>query len=406
MTGTLISVSSLLLSIGILLTGNALQGTLLVIRGHAEGFSTSIIGLVMAMYFAGFIIGTFLCPLIIRRVGHIRAFSTTAALCAGTIVIMGLWVNPWVWGVTRLLLGICIVGIFMVTESWLNTQAVNENRGRMFSVYIMVNLVSMAGGQFLLTAGDMRTMELFAIAAALYSLGIVPVAMTRLPQPAAVTGFSIRLRELYRTSALGFTGALVAGLLNSLFWSLAPLYARLSNLNDMGVALFMSSAILGGLVFLWPIGRWSDRHDRRAVFIYISTFSAMAALLALLAPPGSRYWLSLCMFFYGGMMFSIYPLSVAHTNDHPDATDRVSVTSNLLFVYSLGAVMGPLLGGILMQTLGHYLLFGLFIFGGAVLGVCAAYWRKHGMAISTADKGTFTPYVRTSPVAVRLESAS
>ena len=404
MKGPIISISSLLMSIGILLSGNALQGTLLVLRGHEEGFSEGVIGVIMSLYFLGFMAGTFLCPGMIRRVGHIRSFATMAAFCSATIVMMGLWANPWLWGVMRFLLGICIVGIFMVIESWLNTQAGNENRGRIFSVYIMFNLGSMAIGQFLILSGDLRTMDLFAIAAALYSLGIVPVALTQLPQPAPISGIRLRLRDLYQTSSLGFAGSFISGLLNSLFWSLGPLYARLSNLDNLGIAMFMGTAILGGLLLLWPIGKWSDRTDRRTAIMIISFNSVVISILAMLVPANPYYLLSMCMFIYGGMMFSIYPLSVAHANDHSRATDRVAITTNLLLIYSIGAVIGPLIGGGLMQVLGHYILFGLFILGGTVLGCYAYYRRRHGIEIPVTEQAPFTPYVRTSQAAVNLES--
>jgi len=404
MAKTIITVSSLLLGIGILLFGNGLQGTLLALRGVDEGFSETSIGFIMSMYFIGFVAGTFLCPGIIARVGHIRTFAAMAAICASTMVLIGLWVDPWIWGIMRFILGICIVGIFMVTESWLNTQATNNNRGQIFAIYILVNLVFLAAGQFLILAGDIRSMELFALSAALFSISLVPVALTHIHEPTPIKQIKLRLRDVYHTSSLGFMGSLISGLLGSLFWSLGPLFARLSDMSELGIALFMSTAILGGIVLQWPIGYWSDRSDRRTTIMLVSFISVIASMLIILAPTTSLYWLAICMFVFGGMMFSIYPLSVAHTNDHPDATDRVAITTNLLFVFGIGAALGPAIGGFLMHTLGRYTLFGLFIVAGAFLGGYAWYWKQHGIRIKDEDKTQFTPLLRTSQVAVELQS--
>jgi MFS family permease len=404
MARTIFTISSLLLGIGILLFGNGLQGTLLALRGIEEGFTETSIGFIMSMYFIGFVAGTFLCPPIIARVGHIRTFATMAAICASSMVLIGLWVDPWLWAVMRFVLGICIVGIFMVTESWLNTQATNDNRGQIFSIYILVNLVFLAAGQFLILAGDIRSMELFAISAALFSISLVPVALTHIREPTPVKQIKLRLRDVYHTSSLGFMGSLISGLLGSLFWSLGPLFAKLSNLSELGIALFMSTAILGGIVLQWPIGYWSDRTDRRTSILIISFISVIASVLIIIAPTDSIYWLAICMFVYGGMMFSIYPLSVAHTNDHPDATDRVSITTNLLFVFGIGAALGPLIGGFLMHVLGRYTLFGLFILAGTFLGCYAWYWKYHGIRIKDEDKTQFAPLLRTSQVAVELHA--
>lgn len=404
MARTIFTISSLLLGIGILLFGNGLQGTLLALRGVEEGFTESTIGIIMSMYFIGFVIGTFLCPGIIQRVGHIRTFSTMAALCASSIVMIGLWINPFVWGILRLILGICVVGIFMVTESWLNTQATNQNRGQVFAIYILINLAFLAGGQFLILAGDIRSMELFAISAALYSASLVPVALTRIHEPAPVTRIKLHLRDLYKTSALGFMGSFVSGLLGSLFWSLGPLFAQLSGFSELGIALFMSTAITGGILLQWPIGYWSDHTDRRTTIMIVSFISMIVSVLAIYVPSPTHIWLAICMFIFGGMMFSIYPLSVAHTNDHPEVTDRVEITTNLLFVFGLGAAIAPLIGGILMQSLGRYSLFGLFILASAFLGCYAWYWKRYGMEIRKEDKTSFTPLVRTSQMAVELQS--
>lgn len=404
MTKTIITISSLLTGIGILLSGNGLQGTLLVLRAVEENFTENTIGIIMSMYFIGFITGTLLCPRIIERVRHIRTFSIMAAICSSSIVLMGLWVNPWIWCIMRFIIGICVVGIFMVTESWLNTQAVNTNRSRIFSFYILVNLVFLAAGQFLILAADIRTVDLFAMSAALYSLSLVPIALTRIPEPPAIKHIMLDLRGMYRISSLGFTGCLISGFLNSLFWSLGPLYARLSGLSELGIAVFMSTTILGGILLQIPIGYWSDHTDRRTAIMVISYVIAIISAIAILVPTTTYYWLTICMFIFGGMMFSIYPISVAHTNDHPEASDRVAMMTNLLFLYGIGAVFGPFTGGYVMHVFGHSSLFILFILSGTFLGVYAGYWLKRGVMIPDSDKSRFIPLVRTSHVAIELQS--
>ena len=403
MKTTIIKISSLLIAIGIMLAGNGLQGTLLALRGVEEHYSAGVIGAIMSMYSLGFITGAFICPDIIQRVRHIRTFCMMAALCSFSIVLMGLWVNPWVWGILRFMLGVCIIGIYMVTESWLNSQATNANRGSIFSVYTLINLIFLCSGQFLILVGDIRSMDLFAIAAALFSLSLVPVALTRIEEPPPVTPIRLDLKQLYKISSLGFTGSLIGGLLSSLFWSLGPLFARLSGLSDFGIVMFMSTTILGGILFLWPIGYWSDRSDRRHVLTIVSAIIVLASLAAILTPHNTYFWLSVCMFVYGAMLFTIYPLCVAHTNDLAGTNERFSVTSNLLVIYGLGAASGPFIGGWVMNLLGHYSLFGMFILGGLFLSGYSWYWRKRGPEIPVEEKTPYAPFIRTSQAAVELE---
>ena len=397
---TLVTISSLLLSIAILLVGNGLLGTLLALRGSVEGYTASTIGIIMAMYFAGFIVGTFLCPEIISRVGHIRTFAVMAAVASSSVIVQGLWINPLVWALLRLLCGICLVGIYMVTESWLNDQAGNQIRGRVLATYTLVMLIALGLGQFLILADDIRGLSLFAIAAGLFSLGLVPVALTRLPEPVPVSQIKPGLGKLYRTSALGFSGSLAAGLMCGAFWATGPLFAQGNGLSQSGIAVFMSATILGGALLQYPIGIWSDRIDRRLILVYLGFVSAGIALISLFLPAGTPSLLAFCMFLFGGMMFSIYPVSVAHANDHPEATNLVSTSSNLLLVNGIGAAVGPLLGGILIQYLGKNSLLVMFLVIGVSLGSCALYWRRYGIRIPVDEKTAFIPITRTTHVAM------
>ncbi len=396
MQKTILAISSLLAGIGIMLFGNGLLGTLLSLRGIAEGYPENTIGLIMSMYFMGFIAGTFLCPKIIRRVGHIRTLAILAATSSGASIVQGLWVDAVSWSIMRFISGICIVGIFMVIESWLNAQASNENRGRVFAIYILVNLVFLAGGQFLILTGDIRALDLFAIAAALFSLSLIPVALTRLPEPAPVRDIKISIGNLYRTSPLGFAGCFISGVVGSAFWGLAPLFAYQAGFTEAGIAIFMSVTILGGIVLQLPIGLWSDKHDRRTSILITALLSAAVSLLALLFIAEASPGFYICMFLYGGMMFSMYPLSVAHANDHPEVDDYVTTSTNLLLVYGIGAALGPAIGGWLMYQFGHFSLLLFFAAAGIFLGIFANYRRRRGIKIPIEQQTDFVPLSRTS----------
>ena len=398
---TLITISSLLISIAILLLGSGLLGTLLSLRASLEGYSGTIIGLIVSMYFTGFIVGTFVCPRLIRRAGHIRSFAVVAALGSCTALVYGLWVSPVLWMLTRFVTGICLVGIYMIIESWLNAQASNTIRGRIFAAYMLVNLLSLALGQFLILAGDINNLRLFAISAMLFSAGLVPVAMTRLPEPVPITEVRLDLRKLYRTVPSGFMGSLIAGLLGSAFWGLGPLYALQSDLSPEGIAAFMSAAIAGGAMLQLPIGLLSDRRDRRRVLFDISLLSSVIAVVAVMVPTASSLWLAIVMFFYGGMMFSIYPVSAALTNDFSGPTENVETSSNLLMVYGIGALAGPLIAGPLMQWLGGRSLFAYFAVSGVVLAVLIQYqWWRRPREITPEEKSQFVPMTRTTQVAI------
>ena len=79
----LLPILALLFSTAFLLAANGLHSLLLPIRGALEGFSTNQLGLIGTGWATGFVLGCLIAPVVVRRVGHIRAFSCSAA-CAAT----------------------------------------------------------------------------------------------------------------------------------------------------------------------------------------------------------------------------------------------------------------------------------------------------------------------------------
>lgn len=352
MLTVVLSLFSLLLGIASLLIGLGALGTLLGVRAGIEQFGPSVTGVVMAAYFLGFIVGNYLCPPLITRVGHIRSFAALAAIVTAVALLHALLVHPAVWFVLRIISGASMMGLYMVAESWLNAITPNERRGQVFAVYMATTLLSMAAGQYLILVGDITTLVPFAYAAIFLALALVPVALTRISQPQPVEAQRLSLRVLFSSAPLGVAGALFAGLATGAFWGMGPLFAHRIGLDAGGVARFMSAAILGGALLQWPIGRLSDRSDRRRVIMLVS-FSAVAAALAI-ALFGNWHPMVLyaSAFIYGGFAFSVYSLSVAHTNDHLEHSQLLEATRSMLLLHGTGATVGPALAGLLMALLG------------------------------------------------------
>jgi MFS family permease len=393
----------LLLGIGLLLVGIGLQGTLLALRANHEHFPLTMTGFMMSAYFMGFIIGTFLCPGLIRGVGHIRAFSAFAAMTAAAAIGHGMVIDPWVWTVLRIITGTCMVGLYMVIESWLNAMAGNEQRGRFFALYTIITLLAMALGQFLLLLDDINGYRLFSLTALLVALAVVPVALTRILQPASVETPAISLRHLHRKSPLGVSGALISGINNGAFWGLGALFAQRIGMDESGIALYMSLTIIGGALLQWPIGHLSDRFDRRHVLAGVSLVTAVIALAAYTVVEHSHPLLIAISVAYGGCAFALYGLSVAHVNDHLDAAQVLEASRALLLIYGAGAVIGPSIAGYVMQQAGPGSLMLFFAVTLLLLGLFALYRLRVARPIPTEEQMEYAPMVRTSPVALELD---
>lgn len=403
MLRTVNAVSSLLLGIGLLLMGLALLGTSLGVRAVQENFSDTTTGMVMACYFGGFIIGSYLCPIMIRRYGPIRSYAALAAIGASSTFMHALIIDPVAWAILRGIMGICLVGLYMVIESWLNAIAPNDKRARIFSVYMIVTLGAHGLGQFLLLLDPEAQIAAFGIAAVFFSLGLVPIALTRLPQPEPVATPGLSLRKLIGHAPLSMAGALTGGLVTSSFWAMGAVFAQRIGLGGSEIVTFMVTTIAGGVVLQWPIGRLSDSFDRRKVLVVVSILAAVAAIFASLMYDHSAVWLYISMFLIGGLCFPIYALSVACLNDSIHSSDALEASSGLLLVFGIGAFLGPLLAGSSMALTGPD---GLFYYIALVLCLFILFDLviiRYSPPVPEAERSTFIPMTRTSSAALELD---
>jgi MFS family permease len=397
-------IRSLMIGTALLLLGNGLLSTLLALRGSLEGYSDEMLGLMGSAYFVGFFVGTYVVPRMIRHMGHIRAFNFFAAGIAAIVLLHSLIIDPWVWLGLRLLTGIALVGFYTVIESWLNSQTAAERRGQVFAFYMIVNLLALAAAQQFLHFASPETFVLFSVSAMMVCFSVMPVAQTRLPQPAIATVPRLTVRRLWFAAPAAVVGALASGLTMGTFWALAPLYANRLGFDASGVAMLMTAAIIGGALLQWPLGRFSDRSDRRHALATAAAGAALAAG-AMAAVGGHAYVLLGAAFVYGGMAFAIYPIVVAHLVDHLSHEDILSGNAGILLLHGLGAVVGPALGGALMGIGGPAALPAFFA---AVLGPMALYVMLQ--ARRTRDEiveepAHFVPMVRTAATAMEIAAA-
>ena len=354
-------VAALLISISLLLMGNGLQGALLPVRASLEAFTSIDIGVMGSAYFIGFALGCYYGPHIVRRAGHIRTFTAMVAIASSAVLVHSIIVSPVLWWLIRAMTGACFAILYLVIESWLNEKSTNENRGQIFSVYTIINLTVVTIGQMMLIIDEPTDFSLFALASILVSLAAVPVAMTKAPAPKPIATVKIRFLHLYNLSPVGLFGCLIVGLANGAFWALAPVYAQGDTADVTNVAVFMSITVIAGAVGQWPLGRLSDKMDRRRVILLACAGAALAALgLANLDPEWQKTGIALT-FMYGLFAFPLYSLCVAHTNDHIDASGYVEAAGGLLMVYALGAVVGPLIASLFMNWVGSPGLFGFTV---------------------------------------------
>lgn len=402
MLTAILPVRSLLLAIFMLMAGGGFLSTLVSVRLERGGSSALFIGMVGTAYFAGLVVGSLRVSRIIRRVGHIRAFAAFVALLSASTLTYAIHRDPLLWSGLRFVDGLCVAGVFVCLESWLNERADSGARGSVLAGYMIALYAGQAIGQFLLNLSEAKPSLPFLVASILISLAAIPVVLTRISAPPPDDGAALPVRALYAISPLGVVGATVTGVMLGAFYALGPVFARRLGMDFAATASFMSVVILGGVALQWPLGRLSDRFDRRRVIVGVLAGALAASLaIALVAAPGPALLVPGALF--GGLSFALYPLCVAHTNDHLAPEQRVAASGGLVLLYSLGAAAGPMAGAAAMTLAGTA---GLFFFvalcAGATLGF--ALWRQaRAMPVPADLQQSYQILPRTTPMSATLD---
>jgi len=393
---------ALLLGILLLMIGNGLQGTLLGVRGNLEGFSTVTMSIVMSAYFLGFLGGSRMAPLMIRRVGHVRVFAALASLISAVLILYPAIAHPAAWALGRVVIGFCFSGVYVTAESWLNHSASNETRGQALSLYMIVQMAGVVTAQGLFVLGDPSGYILFIISSVLVSVSFAPILLSISPTPAFDTTKPMSLRELFHLSPLSCVGMFMLGGVFSAQFGMASVYGSLAGFTLGQISMFISAMTIGALLWQFPIGWFSDRMDRRMLIIVISTIGGAAAVLGFLFQNQFTLLLS-ASFIVGGMANPLYALLIAYTNDFLEHDDMAAAAGGLVFINGLGAITGPLITGWLMGVVGPG---GFFVFlAGLLFGLAlyGAYRTTQRAAPAVEDTGSYSPVMPSaSPVAVEL----
>ena len=349
MLSTVGSIVALLLGTVFLQAGSGLHSLLLPLRGQAEGFSTTSLGLLGSAWAAGFVTGCFLAPRLVRRVGHVRAFGAFAATGAIIALLTGMVIDETVWIVLRAFTGFTMAGAFMVIESWLNERAANENRGTVFGIYMMVTYAAIMAGQMVVATGDITTATLFMATGILFSLSLIPTAVSTAVTPKPLAEVSLDIKGLYANSPVAVIGCFLIGIANGAWGTLGAVYGARIGISTLDIALMMSLTVVAGAVLQLPAGRISDRTDRRYVLAGAAFGAALFGLLLFVAAPRSGGVVIAMTALYGALAYILYSIAVAHANDHARAEDFVKVSGGLLLLYGFGTMAGPVIAARLMD---------------------------------------------------------
>lgn len=354
----------------LMLAGSGLFSTYMGLRLTEEGAGDAWVGGLMAAYYFGLVCGGKFGHKLIASVGHIRSYVACAGIATVIVLLHVLVERLEVWLLLRFVMGAVMMNQYMVIESWLNEQSENHMRGKVFAGYMVAVDLGLVVGQGLLAMSPTLDYKPLVLVAICFASCLIPLAVTRRVHPAKLVAAPLEIGFFCKRVPQALGSILVAGLMVGAFYGLAPVYASRSGLDTAQASLFVAICIIAGFCAQWPLGWLSDRLDRSWLI------RGNAILLCLVAIPmwglfDLPYWLLLANGFVTGMLlFTLYPLAVALGNDHVEQARRVALSAMLLTTYGVGACIGPLLAGFMMQRFGP----GMFYMLVSLYAVVLIFW--------------------------------
>lgn len=394
---------ALFLGLLLLMLGNGLQGSLLGVRGAIEGFSATTMSWVMSAYFIGFLLGSRITPRMIARVGHVRVFAALGSLVSAAFILYPAAPDPVLWSLMRLVVGFGFAGIYVVTESWLNAAATNENRGKTLSLYLIVQTVGIVASQGLLNLADPGGYLLFVIMSVLVSVSFAPILLSVTPAPAFETTRPMGLRQLFVISPLGVVGTFLLGSGFAAILGMSAVFGALMGLSVAEISVFVAAIYVGGMIAQFPIGYLSDRMDRRKLIVAV-TIIGPAIILSLIPFTDHMVPLLVTGFVAGGTINPMYSLVVAHTNDALEPSDMAAASGGLLYWHGLGAIAAPLFLGTVMDRFGASSYFVYIAINLSLIAAYGLFRMTRRDALPVAEQSEFTSLTpQATPLAVMVQ---
>ena len=400
----------------ILITAHGFQGNLLQVRSVIEDFSFITTGIIMSGYFVGYFVGANMIPNLVSKVGHIRVFAAFASMASLSILIHAVFVDPIVWTLARFLTGFSLIGVYIVVESWLNDRATNRNRGGVLSIYMFITFTGLAVGTLLLNFNKPQEYEPFILTSLLFSIALVPILLTKRAAPKFKKISFIKIKQLYKISPLGTFSMLCTGLIHSAIFGYGAVYATSLNFTIFEISLFLFLITIAGAIFQFPIGYFSDMKDRRIILIGCTFLSAIFCIFAIFSSGTSlenmylastigmdKIMFLILVTIYAGFALPMFTLNLAYVNDFIDKERFVAAGAGLQIIFGIGAMGGPILCSIFMDTLGPNGFFIYLAIFHILIGLFGMY-RITKREYEDNPDSTFTPLPRNiTPLGIELD---
>jgi MFS family permease len=344
---------------------------------ETRGVSSDMIGINSAMSPIGILLFSPVIPVLAKRFGSRNVAIAAAVITALVFLSYRVFDTFSAWFVIRLVQGMSISTLFVLSEAWIVGSTGDHNRGKIVAIYASVLSGSFGAGPALIGFIGIEGWTPFVLSAVVISAGIIPFLFIRdeaqpeheETQPSSILNFAGKAPML-----LFAVGSF--GIFDSASLSLFPVYGMHNGLDIPTSANILSAMILGNVFLQFPIGALCDRFPTRYVLAGCALTTASTLVLLPLLLHSILLWPLLVLM--GTTGYGVYTVSLVALGNRFSGIELISGSASFSLVWGFGALIGSISGGMAMLASGFY---GLPLSLAVVYLLLAAgvSWRQHSL---------------------------
>ena len=324
-----------------------LTSPLLNLLLERQNFSSRAIAINGSMMAIGTIAITPYVARIIRRFGATQFLYSCLGLTAVLFLMLKNWPNYGAWLLIRLVLGCSIAGLFVVSETWINHLATDQNRGRILGLYAACLSIGFGIGPLLINLTGIDGWAPFIAGAALIVIAAAALGLARSRAPEFGSNVTGGLMTFFKANPLAISAGLLYGAIESGLFGLMPVFGVRTGLSEVHAVRMLSAVALGNVLFQVPIGWLADKINPRVVLLICASVGA-AGGLALAGLAGTlAIWPVLVI--WGGTVTGLYTVALTMLGRQYSGGALAGANAALISAYGVGSLFGPPAMGVAMD---------------------------------------------------------
>ena len=304
------------------------------------GLDSSLASWLASVFYVGLLLGAIIIEPIVSRLGHKYTLGLCLAIFAVTSLVLPILAHSSAWLVARLVAGFSVAGIFVVVESWL-LQGSPKARAKRLGLYMAALYGGSAIGQLGISYVGISGYLPFLIIGVLVCSSIAVVLFGRCDQPQSEYIAHLTAKQIFKLNHAALIGSIVSGLVIGAIYGMMPLELAEQGIENSDIGSLMALIILGGML-VQPVVPWMSKYLGRTLLMAFFCLLGTLAVSLVMFDDDLRL-MALGLFLLGMAAFALYPIAINLGCDNLDAKYIVSATQVMLFSYSIGSVLGPVI---------------------------------------------------------------